>query len=123
MPLRILVIDDDPDMRSLLADHVLNRPGWKVVAVPDAYQALVELRHATFDVVVADYVMPGARGIDLLQRLDRNVVDVPVIVVSALLPGPIGDDALAAGAVAVVPKDRVEVELVPAIEDAIASRR
>jgi CheY-like chemotaxis protein len=123
MSLRILVIDDDPDMRRLLSDHVLNHPGWEVVTLPDAYQALVELRYTTFDVVVVDHLMPGATGVDFLHRLERSLVDVPVIVLSALVPGRIGDEALAAGAVAVVPKDRVEVDLVPAIERTIALRR
>ena len=120
---RILVVDDDPDTRWLLCDLLERHEDWETVGRADAYQALFELRHDHFDVVVLDHMMPGATGLDLVARLADADIDVPVVLVTSLVPGPIGDGAPHPGVVAVVAKEKVGAELPGAVERAANRRR
>jgi CheY-like chemotaxis protein len=119
--MRILVVDDDADARWLLCELLRRHPGWETVDRADAYQALVELRHEHFDVVVLDQMMPGATGLDLVTRLGWAGIDVPVVLVTSLVPGRVKRAAHVAGVAEVVPKDQIGDQLVPAIERATGS--
>lgn len=120
---RVLVVDDDADTRWLLCDLLERHEDWETVSRADAYQALFELRHDHFDVVVLDHMMPGATGLDLVARLADADIDVPVVLVTSLVPGPVIEDARSLGVVAVVAKETVGVELVGAVERAANRRR
>lgn len=80
--LRLLVVEDDPDMRCLLGEIL--RPLGAVVAVPDVYQALNALRYEPVDAIVLDLVFPGATGFDLMERLRTLQMPTPVVVVTGL---------------------------------------
>lgn len=121
--MRILVVDDDADSRWLICQLLRGSDGWEVVDRSDAYQALVELRHTAFDVLVLDHMMPGATGLDLVARLDAANIDVPVVLVTSMVPGPLGATALRAGVAAVVAKEDVEHALVPAVVKAAAGHQ
>lgn len=87
--LHILVVDDEPDMRLLLTELLADLGS--VHAVPDSYQALAWLDEERVDVMVLDLMMPGASGVDLLERLRTFDRAVPTVVVS----GMGADDGLA----------------------------
>lgn len=83
---RILVAEDDPDIRDILV-LTLARDGHRNVrAVADGAEALAALTDERFDLVLLDVLMPRLSGIEVLERLRRmpGGRDVPVIVVSAL---------------------------------------
>jgi CheY-like chemotaxis protein len=120
---RILVVDDDADTRWLLCDLLERHEGWEAVGRPDAYQALFDLRHDHFDVLVLDHMMPGATGLDLVARLADADIDVPVVLVTSLVPGPVSEDAQELGVVAVVSKETVGADLAGAVERAANRRR
>ena len=83
---RILVAEDDPDIRDILV-LTLEREGHRdVTAVADGAEALAALTRQGFDLVLLDVLMPRLSGIEVLHRLRRlpGGEDVPVIVVSAL---------------------------------------
>jgi two-component system, NtrC family, response regulator HydG len=87
-PLRILVIDDDPDSVLLMADVLGRRGGMVVISVLTPEDALTELsaragREPGCDVVVTDVEMPGMNGLELLGRLRENFPDLPVVVITA----------------------------------------
>ena len=65
--LRILLVDDDPDSRFLCA-RLLERMGHHVTVAEDGLQAIGKLRDQAWDVVLTDQNMPGASGIDVLER-------------------------------------------------------
>ena len=100
--LQILVVDDDPDMRTLIT-HVLNGLG-QVHGVPDVYQALGWIDSEPVDVMVLDLLLPGASGIELLARLSRRGRRVPTVVLSGVGGDGIGQMAKEAGADVVLPK-------------------
>ena len=66
-PLRILVVDDDPDSR-FLCGRLLERLGHQVTTAEEGLEAIGLLRDRAWDVVLTDQNMPGASGIDVLER-------------------------------------------------------
>ena len=82
--LRILVVDDEADLRDLLK-RSFAREGHDVVAVPDGHEALEHASSDGFDVVLLDVALgPGPSGYDVARELraQRNVV--PIIMLTAL---------------------------------------
>lgn len=76
----VLVVDGDPATAAVLRDAV--RELALLLYVPDAYQALYELTAHRFDVVVMELFLPGASGVDLLQRMRAKGLHVPTIVLT-----------------------------------------
>ena len=84
MPPRILVVDDEPDLRNLLR-VILERSGYDVTLAEDGQQAL---RHMTTErphLVLCDVVMPRLDGYQTLAAIRSNprTRDVPVLMLSA----------------------------------------
>jgi len=79
---RILLIDDDADMRSLLSD-VLGDEGYEVAQVANGAEALILLHRETFAAILLDKNMPGLSGVDLLPGLRLICPHTPVIVITA----------------------------------------
>ncbi|HLS50763.1 MAG TPA: response regulator, partial [Burkholderiaceae bacterium] len=79
---KILVVDDDPALRQLLADY-LNRHGYDTLLAPDASD--LEARIARFqpDLIVLDRMMPDGDGAKACQRLRDQNEDIPVILLTA----------------------------------------
>ena len=78
---RILVVDDDDDIRGLLRT-LLERAGHEVVEAPDGRSGLRELFAGSPDLVILDVAMPGLDGWATLERI-REVTDVPVLMLTA----------------------------------------
>ncbi|HKU56515.1 MAG TPA: response regulator transcription factor [Gaiellaceae bacterium] len=78
---RILVVDDDDDIRGLLR-ALLERAGHEVVDAPDGRAGLRELYSGSPDLVILDVAMPGLDGWATLERI-REVTDVPVLMLTA----------------------------------------
>jgi DNA-binding NtrC family response regulator len=81
-PHRVLVVDDDHDVRDALC-RMLSLKGYGFFAAvgPAEAIALFQARHSEIDAVVTDLVMPGMNGLQLAKELAK-VRDVPTIVVS-----------------------------------------
>jgi DNA-binding response OmpR family regulator len=77
----ILVVDDDPDILSLL-DEVFTGAGWKVAKADNGRAALRTLYELRPDVVALDVAMPELDGWETLERI-REVSDVPVLMLTA----------------------------------------
>ena len=78
---RILIADDEPDIRSVLALYMENA-GYGVVEAADGQQALDVLAAQPVDLCLLDIMMPVLDGYHVLKRI-RETSDVPVIVISA----------------------------------------
>jgi DNA-binding response OmpR family regulator len=78
---RILVVDDDPDIRGLLRE-LLNRRGFAVTEARDGQEALRAFFEERPDLVLLDVQMPVLDGWKTLERI-RELSDVPVVMLTA----------------------------------------
>ncbi|OJW18867.1 MAG: DNA-binding response regulator [Rhodospirillales bacterium 69-11] len=78
---RILVVEDDGEMRGLLT-RLLREHGFQVTGVRDGRAMWEAFEHATFDLVLLDVMLPGASGLDLCRALRERSI-VPIIILTA----------------------------------------
>jgi DNA-binding response OmpR family regulator len=112
---RILVADDDPDIRHLLSDR-LHGYGYAVEAAIDGAHALKLLHEGPFDGVILDIGMPDMDGLEVLQRVRERKLRVPVIMVTASGTKARAVQAVGMGAQAYVLKPFDPAELQQVIE-------
>jgi PleD family two-component response regulator len=81
---RILIADDDPQMRRLVRS-ILERDGYEVTEAADGLDALDQVETKPFDLMVLDVDMPRLDGLGVLEELRARVATsgVPVIVLTA----------------------------------------
>ena len=81
---KILVADDEPDMRSLLSD-LLEAAGHEVTEAENGQVAYQQIQQELPDLVLMDVLMPMMDGIQVLQRLrnDAATQSLPVILLTA----------------------------------------
>ena len=80
---RVLVADDDPDIRDLV-EFKLTQAGYAVEAVGDGLAAWEAFESARPELVILDVMMPGLSGIDVLRKIrDAGGSHVPVLLLSA----------------------------------------
>jgi two-component system, NtrC family, response regulator AtoC len=82
MTSRVLVVDDDAEMCSML-EGALGRRGFAVTSRTAADQAFALLAEADFDAVITDLQMKGMNGLELCERISQNRPDIPVLVMTA----------------------------------------
>src|SRR3954454_5402065 len=78
---RILVVDDDSDVRELLR-ILLERAGFQVTTAADGREALRRTYAVRPDLVVLDVAMPGLSGWETIDRI-RDISDVPILILTA----------------------------------------
>ena len=115
---RILVVDDDSEMRALLLD-VLTNEGYEVVEAKDGTEAVLALRARKFDLILMDKNMPGPSGLDLLPGFRRVSPWSPIIMMTAFGDVPSYMEAVEKGAVEFLFKPFRMEELKAAIAKAI----
>ncbi|MBO4877792.1 MAG: response regulator transcription factor [Ruminococcus sp.] len=81
MDIRILVVEDEPDIRKMLTDF-LTGCGYITDQAADGYAASEKLRDPDYDIILMDLMLPGIPGEQLIRDL-RTHSDIPVIVLSA----------------------------------------
>ena len=79
---RLLVVDDDADIRELLSAY-LARYDMAVETAADGAGLFEKLDHAHFDLIILDIMLPGEDGLSLCRRL-RGASSIPVIFLTAL---------------------------------------
>jgi CheY-like chemotaxis protein len=78
---KVLVIDDQPDVRTL-TDMLLKHLGYDVVLADNGWRGLELYRQEHPDVIVLDLIMPGMDGIEVLKQIRSVDLTQPVIVVT-----------------------------------------
>jgi DNA-binding NtrC family response regulator len=79
---RVLVVDDEPEMRALLVDE-LRREGYQVTEAGDGAEAVLACRTGEFEVILMDKNMPGPSGLDLLPGFRRTCPHARIIMMTA----------------------------------------
>lgn len=80
-PFPVLLVDDDQRMRELLAE-IFSERGYKVTVAADGGQAIQELSHAGFGLIITDLKMPKEDGIAILKKVRLVDAEVPVIMIT-----------------------------------------
>jgi two-component system, NtrC family, sensor kinase len=79
---RVLVVDDDEQVRRLFADYLGER--YSCATAADGREALARLSRETFALVISDMQMPGLCGTELLRKITEGFPDTAVIMVSGV---------------------------------------
>ena len=103
-PARILIAEDDREMRRLMADS-LREDGYEIHEVEDGAELMVRLEDAFFlsrtppiDLFVTDIRMPGHTGLHVVSSLRGAGIDVPGVIITAFGNAETRDQAVALGA-------------------------
>jgi DNA-binding response OmpR family regulator len=117
---KILIVDDDPEMR--LALHIrLKANNYDVAVAVDGVSGIAETRKHMPDLILLDLGLPAGDGFTVLERLAINdsLAHIPVIVVSGRDRAANKDRALKAGARIFLQKPVKNAELLCAIEQTL----
>ena len=114
---RILVVDDEPDLRFILR-RFFTRAGHEVTEAGDGAAALKSVRESPPDLVVTDMMMPVMGGVELIRRLRADPVTtaIPILSVS-------GDWQLAVEADVALAKPYLRAEILAVAEKLLQERR
>lgn len=82
IPLRVLVVDDEPPIRRFLRTS-LTAQGYDIVEAEDGTKALEEVRRRSPDLLVLDLGLPGIDGLEVIRRLRGSGATLPIIVLSS----------------------------------------
>jgi len=83
MARRILVVDDEEDIRTIL-EHILLRQGFEVGFAANGQEALDRLKESAYDLMVLDVRMPVMDGFEVLEALDPDLKEaMPIVMLTA----------------------------------------
>jgi PAS domain S-box-containing protein len=124
VPARVLVADDNADMREYLA-RLLRTAGYHVTLVTDGKAALAAVRAGLPDLVISDVMMPGLDGLGLVAavRADARTAGVPVLLLSARAGEEASIEGLRAGADDYLVKPFSAVELLARVRSNLEMAR
>ena len=80
--IHVLVVDDDADVRGLLAAVLESNGGTKVTEAASGAEAMASLGHEEFDVAVVDLQLPDHSGLEILRWARAAEVDTELIVLT-----------------------------------------
>ena len=120
---RILIVDDEPHIRRLLATR-LQTEGYDVGEACDGEDGLLMLPDFDPDLVILDLMMPGANGLEVLSRIraDSEHSALPVIILTGKGQDGDRDLAMAGGASDFVTKPFSPMKLLARIREILAAR-
>jgi DNA-binding response OmpR family regulator len=80
---RILVIDDQPDVRAMIG-IVLRVNRFEIVEAASGAAGLKEFENSKFDLAIVDMFLQGTCGIDIIRIMRERVPDLPVVAISGI---------------------------------------
>jgi CheY-like chemotaxis protein len=80
LPARILVVDDEPAIRALLA-KVIERRGFEADVARDGAEAIEKIAASHYDVLLIDLMMPNVNGFELVDYISRQPHPHPAVIV------------------------------------------
>jgi len=119
---RILVVDDEPHVRSMIA-ATLERQGYDVQMAGGGHEASETLDRNTFDLVLTDIVMQDGSGIALLERIHAQLPNLPVVMVTAIHDIGVAIDSMRRGAYDYLLKPFEREHLLSTVQRALEHRQ
>src|SRR5262249_50212553 len=118
---RILVVDDEPAIRSLLAE-ILESSGLEVITAQDGREARDQASRHSLDLVITDLIMPEVEGIEFIAKLRKERKDLKLIAMSGLFSADMLSAARLLGAHATLTKPLTAGMVLDCIEGLGAAR-
>jgi DNA-binding NtrC family response regulator len=119
---RILVVDDEPNIRELL-EEILSEEGYEVTTAGDAAHARAALREQSYDLTLLDIWMPDTDGISLLKEWSQNGPLGPVVMMSGHGTVDTAVEATRLGALDFIEKPVSLTKLLRTVQKALSTRR
>lgn len=118
---RILVVDDEPDIRTLLKISLERNSQFEVVLTSSGAEAITAATLERPDLVLLDVMMPAMDGLETLShiRAITGCADVPVVLLTARTHSRQVEAYLSAGAISVIAKPFKPLELVEKLQNLI----
>ena len=85
---QILVVDDDPEIRTLIG-AALKRDGFVCDFAADGDEAIAKLKAGTYALILLDLMMPRTDGMGVINHVRFSGIDTPIVVITAAGPGRI----------------------------------
>lgn len=99
MVVKVLLVDDDPDLLTLASEFLKKKDReFKITLSASAEEALEIMKESTFNVIVSDYQMPGISGIEFLRKVRETDKDVAFIIFTGKSREEVAIQALNLGA-------------------------
>ena len=95
---RILVVDDDEQLRRML-ERMLSNAGYEVRTAKDGFDALAQMRHGVPELMITDLNMPNMSGFELLSVVRRRFPQIEVVVITEQFVGSSHPEGLLADAI------------------------
>lgn len=83
MKFRVMIVDDDQAIREILLDYVANALNCETVALADVKSAVAACKVFKPYLILTDYDMPGANGIDLIKEVKATMPHVSIVMMTA----------------------------------------
>jgi signal transduction histidine kinase len=119
---RVLLVDDEPNMRWTMAEF-LKRGGYEPLTASDFDCATELLRVAEVDAAVVDIVLPGKSGVELLKELRSREPYVPVVMITGEPNSALVPEIVRAGAYDYIAKPILKDALIKAVARAVERKR
>jgi two-component system response regulator HydG len=120
MQQRILIVDDSTELCSLLSNY-LKRENFETDEAYSAASALKLLEKNQYGLVICDYRLPDADGIDLIPKMKRLQPDTPIIIMTAYADVKISIRCIKLGALDYITKPIHHQEMLALVKDALTS--
>ena len=119
---RILVVDDEAHVRSMIA-ATLERQGYEIVLASGGREALDAIDQDAFELILTDIVMQEGNGLALLERIHGQNPNLPVIMVTAIHDISVAIDSMRRGAYDYLLKPFEREHLVATVQRALEHRQ
>ncbi len=115
---KVLVVDDEPELRSAIIFD-LNRRGCIIFEAENGTDALKIVKTEGIEIVVSDVRMPNGTGIELLQSLRKNHTDIPFVLLATGFADLTEAEALKMGAQALIEKPIDRKKMLKLLEEQV----
>ncbi len=120
---RILVVDDEPEIRDYICESLACLSGYSCIGIGDPREAVIAAREHDADVALLDLSMPEEDGLSLARRLREEIVDLPVVLITGTQSFDAAVEAMRIGILDYLLKPFAMRDLFEAVDRAVEWRR
>ena len=111
----VLLVDDEDSFRLVMKEILSAEPGFQVLDCDSGEGAIEILKHRRIDLVVLDYKMPRVTGLNVLQWMNEQKIETPVVMLTAAGSEIVAVEAMKYGAYDYIRKEQIDISHVPVI--------